>query len=184
MPQKKKEPQVHEHAADTKEVVQRKNIKLDDSVLINVKSNTYGTLIYVNSRTGDKTEWHGAGDVQQITMGDLRAMKGSQRAFFENQWIYVMGVEDSDYEDVTPGDVYKMLMVSQYYKNVVDPDDFNRIFSMKPSEIKETVSMMSADAKLNLLVAVNTAIEDGDLDSLKKIKVFEEVLGRELSRPE
>jgi hypothetical protein len=77
-----------------------------------------------------------------------------------------------------------MLMVSQYYKNVVDPDDFNRIFSMKPSEIKETVSMMSADAKLNLLVAVNTAIEDGDLDSLKKIKVFEEVLGRELSRPE
>ena len=32
-------------------------VRLDDSVLIRVKSNTYGQLIYVNKRTGDRTEW-------------------------------------------------------------------------------------------------------------------------------
>ena len=37
-------------------------VRLDDSVLIRVKSNTYGQLIYVNKRTGDRTEWSRFGE--------------------------------------------------------------------------------------------------------------------------
>jgi hypothetical protein len=40
--------------------------------------------------------------------------------------------------------------------------------------------MMSAEAKVNLAVALNTYIEKGILDSLKRIKAFEEVLGCDL----
>ena len=47
----------------------KKSVKLDDSVLISVKSNTFGGLIYVNPRTGDKTEWNGCGDVQTLFGG-------------------------------------------------------------------------------------------------------------------
>lgn len=162
----------------------KKSVKLDDTVLINVKSNTYGTLFFRNPRTGDTTEWSHFGDVEQLTMGDLRAMKGTQRAFYENQWIYIMDVEDEGYEDVTADDIYKALMVSQYYKSILDPDNFDQIFSWPEAKVKERITMMSSGAKMNLMVAANTAIKSGKLDSLKRIKVLEELLGCELDRPE
>lgn len=163
--------------------VSKKPVKLDDSVLISVKSNVFGGLIFVNPRTGDKTEWGGCGDVQTMSMGDLRAMKGTQRAFYENQWIYIVGVDESGYDDVTAEDIYKTLMVTQYYKNIIDPDNYTEIFSWEPERIRETVSMMSNGAKMNLAVAANTCIEDGSLDSLRKIQVLEECLGCELMNP-
>ena len=125
----------------------------------------------------------GGGDVQTLTMGDLRAMKGTQRAFFENQWIFIVGVDESGYDDVTAEDIYKNLMVTQYYKNILDPDNYIEIFSWEPQRIKETISMMSDGAKMNLVVAANTCIEDGTLDSLRKIQVLEECLGCELTKP-
>lgn len=167
----------------TKAPVVKKAVKLDDSVLISVKSNTFGGLLFVNPRTGDKTEWSECGDVQTLTMGDLRAMKGTQRAFFENQWIFIVGVDESGYDDVTAEDIYKNLMVTQYYKNILDPDNYIEIFSWEPHRIKETISMMSDGAKMNLVVAANTCIEDGTLDSLRKIQVLEECLGCELTKP-
>lgn len=44
--------------------------------------------------------------------------------------------------------------------------------------------MLSKGAKGKLVVALNTYIEKGVLDSLKAIKTFEEVLGCDLARPE
>ena len=177
----KKEPV--ENVESTVVTAPKKSVKLDDSVLVSVKSNTFGGLIYVNPRTGDKTEWNGCGDVQTLTMGDLRAMKGTQRAFFENQWIYIVGVDESGYDNVTAEDIYKNLMVTQYYKNILDPDNYVEMFSWEPHRIKEAVSMMSDGAKMNLVVAANTSIEDGVLDSLRKIQVLEECLGCELTKP-
>lgn len=161
----------------------RAPVKLDDSVLISVKSNVYGGLVYINRRTGDQTTWDQCGDVQTLSMGDLRAMKGTQRAFFENQWIYIVGVEDAGYEDVTPEDIYRNLMVSQYYKNVLDPDNYTEIFSWSEPRIRELIAQMSDGAKTNLIVAANTCIADGSLDSLRKIQLLEECLGCELAKP-
>ena len=177
---------VNEVTEDRKpsKVVAKKPVKLDDQLLVNVKSNTFGTLFYRNPRTGDAIEWSHFGDVQQLTMGDLRAMKGTQRAFYENQWIYIMNIEDAGYEDVTADDICKALMVTQYYKNILDPDNFSQVFSWPEEKIRERVSMMSPGAKMNLVVAANTAITNGALDSLKKIKTLEDVLGCELDRPE
>ena len=96
-------------------------VRLDDSVLIRVKSNTYGQLIYVNKRTGDRTEWSRFGEEQSVTMGDLRAMKGTQLPFFSDQMIVVTGCDDERYPDLTPAEIYDALLVSRYYKNIVDP---------------------------------------------------------------
>ncbi len=160
-----------------------KTVKLDDSVLISAKSNVFGELIFVNPRTGDRTTWSSCGDVQTLTMGDLRAMKGTQRAFFENQWIYITGVEEAGYEDISPEDIYKALMVTQYYKNILDPDNYAEIFSWPSDKIRETIGYMSDGAKMNFVVAANTSIADGSLDSIKKIQLIESCLGCELTRP-
>ena len=88
-------------------------VRLDDSVLIRVKSNTYGQLIYVNKRTGDRTEWSRYGEEQSVTMGDLRAMKGTQLPFFSDQMIVVTGCDDERYPDLTPAEIYDALLVSR-----------------------------------------------------------------------
>lgn len=154
--------------------------KLTDMAMVNVQSNVYGELIYVNPRNGDTTKWGEFGDVQPMSLGDLRAMRGTQRAFFENNWIYVKEVLDDGYDACTAEDVYRYLTVSQYYKDVLDPDNFSTLFTMPAAELQRRISMMSEGAKMNLVVASNDAIRDGTLDSIRKIKVLEDALGCEL----
>lgn len=170
-------------AAPVKAEVKPAALKLDDGVLLNVRSNVYGGLVYINSRTGDKYEWNEFGDVQQLTAGDLRAMKGTQRSFFQNQWIVIDGIADSGYEDVTQEDIYKALMVSQYYSDLVDLENFEDIFKMTSvDELRYLISKMSDGCRLNLVVAANTAIENGTLDSMRTIQALEECLGCELRK--
>lgn len=164
-----------------KDDTKKKRIMFDDSAIILVKSNTFGHLIYINPRTGDRTDWMHFGDEQPITMGDLRAMRGTQNAFFSDNMIIVSGVNDDRYPDAGPSDVYDALMVSKYYKYLVDPDNFNSLFNMNENEIKERVHSMSQNARMNLVIALNTSIQNGTLDSVKKIRLFEELLGCELT---
>lgn len=157
-----------------------KPTKFDDTLRVIVQSNVHGGLLFINQRTGDKTEWNQFGDKQTLTMGDLRSMRGAQRAFFENNWIFVECIDEEGYEDVTPEDVYKALMVTQYYKNSLTPDNFYDLFSMSPDELRKRIHRMSADAKTNLIVAANDGIRNGSLDSLRVIQAIEETLGCEL----
>lgn len=158
-------------------------LKLDDGVLLNVKSNVYGGLIYINPRTGDKCEWSEYGDMQQLTVGDIRAMKGSQRSFFQNQWIIIDSIAEDGYENVTQEDIYRSLMVYQYYTDLLEIDSFDEIFKMtSEDEIRDIVSKMADGCRMNLIVAANTAIADGTLDSMKTIQSLESVLGCELRK--
>lgn len=167
--------------AETPVPSSRAAIKLDDTVLIDVQSNVFGGLIYQNQRTGDIVRWSEFGDIQTMTMGDLRVMRSTQRRFFENNWIFIKGIVDVGYDDATPEDVYKALMVSQYYKGVLDPDNFNEIFTMDIDDMAEIVNRMSDGAKSNLIVAANDAIQTGKLDSVKRIHLLEELLACDLS---
>lgn len=161
-------------------IAKKRDYKFPDHVMIAVQSNTYGELIYVNQRTGARVSWKEIGDVQPVPMGELRDMRNTQRGFFSNNRIFIVGVEDEEYSDAAPEDVYKALMVSQYYKDVIDPNNFNSIFNLDPNELRIRLNRMSDGAKTNFVVAANEAIRRGRLDSLKKIRVIEECLGCEL----
>ena len=169
--------------AEAQKPKKKEKVRLDDSALIRVKSNTFGKLIYINKRTGDRTEWNHHGEEQSITMADLRAMKGTQNDFFADNMIIITGCEDDRYDDVEPADIYDALLVSKYYKNMIDPDKFGTLFKMADDDIRARVAQMSKNARLNLVVALNTAINSGSLDSLRKIRLFEELLGCELADP-
>ena len=158
----------------------QKKVKISDDVQIRVKSNYYGTLFYKNRRTGDYVEWKQAGEVQLITMSDLRAMKAEQTAFFRNQWIVILGVAEHEDCKATCEDICKSLVVEQYYQNYINPTDYRVICSWNETEIAERVAMMTPGAKENLIVALNTFVKEGSLDSIKRIKMFEEILGCKL----
>lgn len=155
--------------------------KLDDDVLIKVKSNVYGFMLYKNHKTGDRTEWANFGDIQDMTMGDLRAMKAGSRAFFEDCMIYLLGVNEDGYEYITSEDLYKMLNVSHYYKDILDIDSINDIFLWSDEDIELKIPNMTQGLKSSIIIAANTMIEEGKIDSISKIKVLEKALSCELA---
>lgn len=176
-------------AETTAEKIDLENVTADpkavipDSALINVKSNSFGKLIFVSKKNGERIVWDKCGDIQQVTLATLRTIKLECIGFYKEQWIIPIGFADENAEKFTPADIYKQLFVTQYYKELIDPSDYERICSMTPSEIKCKVPLMSDGAKENLIVALNTYIEKGVLDSVRAIKTFEEVLGCELRDP-
>lgn len=162
----------------------KKRDVIPDSALINVKSNVFGKLIFVSKKTGERIVWEQCGDVQQVTMNTLRTIKTEAVAFYRDQWIVIVGFADENADIFDPADIYQQLFVSQYYKELIDPSDYEAICSMKPSEIAEKIPLLSEGAKANLVVALNTYIEKGVLDSIKAIKAYEEALGCDLRDPD
>lgn len=159
-------------------------VRIDDTALINVKSNVFGELIFVDPVTKAKVRWVQCGEVLQLPLAMLRNMKNGAIKFFTNQLVIITGFADENAERYEVADIYKALYISQYYKDVLDPTDYGDICSWSPAVIKQKVPMLSKGAKGKLVVALNTYIEKGVLDSLKAIKTFEEVLGCDLARPE
>ena len=165
---------------ETKEIA-RNTVKLNDYTLVNVKSNVFGQLIFVDTKTQEEVTWNNAGDVQQLTLGLLRSMRQTQIKFFQNQWILITGFADENDGNVPVSAIYENLNITQFYKVIVDPTDFGMICSWSPEEIAQNVSMLTKQAKNNLIVALTTYIEEGRLDSVRAIKAFEKALDCELT---
>lgn len=156
------------------------SLKISDDTLVKVKSTFFGNLFFKNKKSGEVTEWDHAGDVQTMTMRDLRSMKAEQTAFFKNGWLLILGFADGEDCGANCADIYKNLMIAQYYENYIEPTDMREVCSWDINEIPEKIGMLSPEAKENLIVALNTYIKNGSLDSIKKIKAFEKALGYEL----
>ncbi len=167
----------------TPATAKHEKVRLDDSALIRVKSNTFGKLVYINKRTGERTEWPNFGEEQSVTMADLRAMKGSQNDFYADNMVIITGCDDDRYMDITPEEIYDALLVSKYYKDFLEPSKFGTLIQMNENEIRARVAQLSCNGRLNLIVALNNAIADGALDSIKKIRLFEELLNCDLAEP-
>lgn len=159
-------------------------VKLDDSALINVKSNVLGELFFIDPVTKEEVSWPQCGAVQQLPLSTLRHMKNGAVKFFTNQLVVITGFADENAELHEPADIYKALYITQYYKDYLDPSDYEDICSWDAETIRRKVSLMTKPVRQKLIVALNTYIEKGVLDSLRAIKTFEEVLECELARPE
>jgi hypothetical protein len=67
---------------------------------------------------------------------------------------------------------------------LIEPANYNDICSLKENEIRNRISLLTPAARENLIIALNAYIQKGILDSRKKIKAFEAVLGCKLTQPE
>lgn len=164
----------------TNEPKQRERLVLDNNVILNVQSTTFGKLVYVNTQTGDKVVWEHENEIQQVTAGNLREMKSRQPGFFKNYWIRIIGIEDIDetYQDRTIEEIYKALTLQQYYENsMVDIED---LILNHTDEIPTYLKKMGKSFKISLIIRCNDMIESGKLDAFSKIKKMEEILGTEL----
>lgn len=155
---------------------QSRPVKIEDGISIKVKSGFYGVLCYKNPRSQETFVWEHIGDIQFMSMSDLKTMKAQDVGYFKNQWIVIVGVADDSDCKAKPADIYKALAIDGYYKNFIDPTTFDEVCGWTESEITERVAVLSDGARQNLVVALNGLIKDGTLDSRRKIKAFEKAL--------
>lgn len=155
--------------------------KIGDDVRILVKSLVFGKLL-VKLKDGSVYQFNRAGEAQEMTMRELREIKGNQQNFFKNQWLFILGVSESNTTkcDATPADVYKALGVDKFFRSYIDPTSFGDVCSFKPSEIEMRTKLISPQAKGNLIIALRSYIEKGVMTDLKLIGVWEKHLGCEL----
>jgi len=159
-----------------------KNIKIGDDVIVDVKSNVFGVLVF--SGKDGTIRWEKCGETQQLTMRELRAMKASMLKFFEKQWVIILGVNAASDSEAKLGDVYKQLGITRFYENMLEVGSFKNICSWSEKEIAERVKLMNQGVRESLVIALNGFIESGALDSVKKIKAFEDALGVTLTSKE
>ena len=152
------------------ETKQREKLVLNNDVILNVQSTTFGKLVYVNSQTGDKVVWENENEIQQVSAGNIREMKSRQPGFFKNYWVRIIGIEDLDetYQDRTVEEIYKALTLQQYYENsMVDVED---LILNHTDELSTYLSKMGKTFKTSLIIRCNDMIKSRKLDSYSKIK--------------
>lgn len=143
--------------------------EIDPSQYVVVRSGYQGRLTYKSSRTGEKFRWPEFGSDQEMELRELRNAKSAHKKFFINNWFMFDEPWVIDY-----------LGVGQYYKNAINIDHFDEIFTLSPDEIKSRVCALSPGQRKSVAYRARVLISEGEIDSNKVIAALEETLGVEL----
>lgn len=146
--------------------------KVSPDELVDVQSCTYGNMLYISKRTGNRVEWEDFGDIQTMTVGELQIMKGSQPLFFERKLIMIVGENAKD--------VIDYLQLNKYYADFGSIDEIDAIFEASPEEIKRIVANLPDKAIETIARRAYALIEDGTIDSQRVINALQDSLGYEL----
>jgi hypothetical protein len=142
---------------------------IDPNTIVPVTNGFQGLLVVKNRRTNDTFIFEEFGDVQDMTYGDLKAIRSSDRAFFENNWLLFDDPEILDALDVT-----------KYYSKALSISGFDDLFEKEPNEIKRIIAGLSKAQRRSVAYKARNMIILNELDSLKVIDVLEESLGIKL----
>jgi len=167
---------------EIKKVATKKVYKLNQDVSLKVVSCYYGRLTYVNEKTGDKYFWSHCGEEQVLRVSDITAMKATQRKFFEDNWIAVVGVEDpsADLEGITEYELNKALNIDRYYTETFNPSNIGSVFELKPSEIEDKLRKMPEGVRENIVIRANEMAATGELYDIRIIKAIENATGLDI----
>lgn len=144
---------------------------VDPTTIITVKNGFHGKLVYTSSRTHEVFRWDSFGDEQEMELRELRNAKSSQKKFFENNWFMF---------DEANSWVIPYLGLNNYYKYAINLEDFDKIFSKTPEEVKKIIANMTKGQQSSVAYRARQLVKDGDIDSRKMIVALEEALGIEL----
>ena len=145
--------------------------KVDPHQIITVRNGFNGRLVYISPKSGETYVWDQFGDEQEMELSEVKSAKSSAKNFFINNWFMF------DDEDRW---VIDYIGVGQFYKNALDLDKFDELFSDTPERIEEIVSKMSDGQKQSLAYRARQMVVDGSIDSRRVVAALERSLGVDL----
>lgn len=126
-------------------------------------------LVYVSKRTSEKFEWAEYGDINYVTLGELITMKSTQPRMLKEGWLIV-----DDEEAI------EQLGLAKMYGNLFEIDDIDEFFDLPDYEIKRILTNMPRGFKNSIASFARERVEQGTLDSNRKLKLLEDLLDVDL----
>lgn len=146
---------------------------IDVNELVEVQSCCYGELIYISRKTGYRVQWPEFGTIQPLTVDELITMRNSQPAFFRNGWVRFVGDNAKD--------IAHYLQVDRYFAQDLPYEQFDDVYELSPEQILTVVGGLSNAMKESIARRAIDLINDGTIDSRKKIEAIETATGFILS---
>ena len=119
--------------------------------------------------------WRNYMDTQYIELAELMAMRSSDPMFFSENWIMI----DDEFEHKDA--VVQKLRIKDMYANTPNMIELERLFIMPVDEMVHKIKSMSASLKESVYLHAKEAVENGTLDSMRRIKAIEGVLGKSIT---
>lgn len=167
------EPKIEEIKEEPKPVkkatYKKPESKFTDNDLIPCKSVTSGGLNFIGN-SGTKYRWENYGMIEYVSYADLR--REAQSANTTNYLFYPRFiVVDADFVEEFPK------LEEFYSKFYQEGGDFEDILNLPKEQMKEAIDKLPKGCRECLKGIVATKIDEGTLDSVAKIKVFDEIFG-------
>ena len=146
--------------------------KYDKNSLIPCRSITAGALYLDGVKSKIPYLWVNYGDVTDVEYQDLAVMVRSKG----NSYIYgpLFVIEDDDFIDEFP-------MLRKFYDEQYTVRDLENVLRLPVDDMRRTIIDLPNGAKESLKNIASTQVVQGVLDSVKKIKVLDELFGTELN---
>lgn len=158
-----------ETKAATKVVKERK--KFSESDGIPCRSITQGGLYMEGAKTHMLYEWVEYGDVTEVEYADLAAAVRTKSSYLFGPMFIV---DDEDF-------VEEFSQLKKFYTENYTVGDLEKVLSYPFEKMMEEISALPKNALESLKVLAASSINEGTLDSVKKIKALDEVFGTNLS---
>lgn len=150
----------------------KKETRIPLDTIVTVVCNTIGGATYISKKaSGYIVEWEDFGSEEYMELGELVAMRNTDRRFFEDNWIVL---EDTDEYDAMQ--LYEFLKVSKYYNNVFTSRNIDELFSYSKDKIAKTISALSRGMKETIAARAKQKLDENTLDK-NIIDILESSLG-------
>lgn len=147
--------------------------EMHQNILVPIMSCAYGTVSYTSKRTGREWKWTNYGQMDNMELSELVAMRNAHRRYLEEPWLMIL--EES---------VVEYLGLSKVYENCIKPDEIDAYFKLGIDKMREILEKAPNGMKQLIIATATEKIASGTFDSRKKIKMIEEVSGIKLEDEE
>lgn len=152
------------------EVTEKVKKKHDPEELITCRSITAGELVYLAKKTGILYTWADYGDEIEVQYQDLLPLSLTHSALLFDPKLIIENEEL----------VAEWDKIGNVYKGLFKYDDIEAVLSLDDEAFRNALLVMPAGLKDSLKNIVATKIDEGQFDSLNKIKIIDQVLGTDL----
>ena len=158
----------------TENVVEEKAVKEykpDDMILC--VSVTAGELMMIGKKSNALYRWANYGDTAYVEFQDLKAEVHNAKSPFIYSPLFM--IEDEDVLSLS--DFSK---VNEVYRDAISIDEIESFFSLSDQQFSSQLKKLPVGIKETIKSIAVDKLEDGSLDSIRKIKIMDSVLGTDL----
>lgn len=140
--------------------------------LIVCRSITHGELDLLGKKSGLQYVWANVGDTAEVEYQDLQALYATKSRFLTDP-LFV--IENEELVSQWSG-----LIKPIYDKMAIQ--NFDEMLMLPPNQLREQLKTVPKGVRQTVITLAAEKIQSGELDSMNRIKVIDEVLGVELAQ--